>query len=53
MVEHAHLKRRAPHAPSVLLGDGPERVRFTLGDTFAVPAHKERDFALPPYERRA
>ena len=48
MVEHARLKRRTPHAPAVILGDGPERIRLGLGETFPVPAHKERDFALPP-----
>lgn len=48
MVEHARLKRRAFHAPAILLGEGPERVRFALGDTFPVPAHKEKDVVLPP-----
>lgn len=47
MVEHAKLKRRAPAAPTVRLGEGPERVRFHLGETFRVPPHKEADVVLP------
>jgi hypothetical protein len=48
MVEHARLKRRSPRAPSVWLGEGPERVRLALGERFPVPAHKERDVSLAP-----
>ena len=48
MTEHARLRRRAPTVPAVRLGEAPERVRFTLGERFTVPAHKERDFALGP-----
>lgn len=47
MVEHARLKKRAPATPTVRLGEGPERVRFHVGETFRVPPHKEADFALP------
>lgn len=42
------LKRRAPAVPLVKLGDGPERVRFAVGATFGMPAHKERDLAFEP-----
>lgn len=48
MVEHARLKKRGPAVASVHLGEAPERVRFRVGETFPVPAHKERDFALSP-----
>lgn len=48
MVEHARLKRRAFHAPSIVLGEGPERVRFSPGEGFPVPAREERDVAVPP-----
>ena len=47
------LRRREPTVPAVRLGEGPERVRFVVGERFGVPAHKELDLALDvPRPRR-